>query len=54
MNKKYSQQTEEIKFLTSHINEKCKKFAEETENPNFGDLSWIIQQLKEIDNFIKI
>ena len=48
----YKEQYKEIENLLNRIRIKTKNFSEIEENPYFDDLSYILSELKDIDNFI--
>ena len=48
----YKEQYKEIENLLNSIRIKTKNFSEIEENPYFDDLSYILSELKDIDNFI--
>jgi len=47
----YQEQYKEIENLLSRIQIKTKNFSD-TENPYFDDLSYVLNELKDIDNFL--
>ena len=48
----YKEQYKEIENLLNRIKIKTKNFSEIEKNPNFDDLSFILGELKDIDDFI--
>ena len=48
----YKEQNQEIKALLKRIGTKCSNFAKQNKNPNFGDLGYVLTELKDIDNFL--
>ena len=48
----YKEQYKEIENLLNRIKIKTKNFSEIEKNPKFDDLSYILSELKDIDNFI--
>lgn len=48
----YKEQFKEIENLLNRIKIKTKNFSEREENPYFDDLSHVLSELKDIDNFI--
>jgi len=50
--KRYAEQRDEIRRLTDRINTKITNFARQTESPYFGDLGWVLEELKELDHFL--
>jgi len=48
----YKEQFKEIENLLNRIKIKTKNFSEIEKNPNFEDLSYVFNELKNIDNFL--
>ena len=48
----YKEQYKEIENLLNRIKIKTRNFSEIEKNPNFDDLSFILDELKDIDDFI--
>lgn len=48
----YKDQHKKIQELLKRIDNKCKNFAKQEENPYYGDLFHVIEELKEIDSFL--
>lgn len=51
--KTYKEQSEEIRELCKQIILNSDKFASETKSPYFGDLLYVISELKELNSFLK-
>jgi len=51
--KKYKDQAKEVKRLANRITTKCSNFAKQKhDSPYFGDLLSVIEDLKEVDEFL--
>lgn len=50
----YKEQYKEIENLLNRIKIKTKNFSETGKNPHFEDLSFVLDELKYTDNFMKI
>ncbi len=48
----YKEQYKEIENLLNRIKIKTKNFSETEKNPNFDDLSFVLNELKDIDSFM--
>ena len=48
----YKEQYKEIENLLNRIQIKTKNFSEIEQNPYFDDLSFVLNELKDIDSFI--
>lgn len=48
----YKEQYKEIENLLDRIKIKSKNFSETEKNPHFDDLSSVLNELKDIDNFM--
>jgi dynactin complex subunit len=48
----YKEQFKEIENLLNRIKIKTKNFSEIEKNPYFEDLSYVFNELKNIDNFL--
>lgn len=49
----YKEQSKEIKRLAKSIIKKSKEFAKKTDNPYYQDLGRVLDELREIDKFLK-
>ena len=49
----YQEQSKEIEKLAKSIIKKSKGFAKNNVNPYYDDLSHVLSELREIDEFIK-
>ena len=48
----YAEQYKEIENLLNRIRIKSKNFSETTKNPHYEDLSYVLNELRDIDNFM--
>ena len=48
----YQEQYKEIENLLNRIRIKSKNFSETTKNPHYEDLSYVLNELKDIDIFL--
>ena len=53
MENKYIRQAKEIESICKDLIKKSKRFAKENDNPHYDDLSSVLNDLREINKFLK-